>query len=126
MTTALIIATLILYLRSVFGGRKAHARKFREEIESEINPFGFKYISSRFPGTMKVGPFRNGLVEIFYVLKEGGSVRDHIHYRIVQFHDQKGRVQRIWLRIIESKKKGLKLTFSEDLKDLHSRVERSQ
>lgn len=125
MTTFLIISTLILYFRSVFGGRKAHARTFRDEIEAELSPFNFKYISSRFGGTMKVGPFRNGLVEIFHVLKEGGSIRDHIHYRIVQFHDQNDQVQRVWLKIIESRKKGNKLTFSRDLKEIFEEAKRS-
>lgn len=74
---------------------------------------------------MKVGPFRNGLVEIFHVLKEGGSIRDHIHYRIVQFHDQNDQVQRVWLKIIESRKKGNKLTFSRDLKEIFEEAKRS-
>jgi hypothetical protein len=120
VTTFLIITTLFLYLRSVFGGRKAHARKFREAIEEQIVPHGFKYISSRFPGTMKVGPFRNGMVEIFFVLKKGGSIRDHIHYRIVQFSDKQETNHRIWLKVIESEKKGLQLTFSEELENIGS------
>jgi hypothetical protein len=121
VTTFLIITTLILYFRSVFGGRKAHARKFRESIEKEIEPYGFKYISSRFPGTMKVGPFRHGILEIFYVLKNGGSIRDHIHYRIVQFSDSEGNNHRIWLKVIESHKRGLILSFSEDLANINSK-----
>lgn len=115
MTTALIISAIILYLRSVFGGRKAHKRTFRVDIEQQFEQYRFKYISSRFPGTMKVGPFRNGFFEIFHVLKNGGTIRDHIHYRIVQFSDQQGKNHKVWLKIIESRKNGIRLEFSEDL-----------
>jgi hypothetical protein len=67
---------------------------------------------------MQVGPFRNGVLEIFTVLKNGGSLRDHIHYRIVQFSDTEGNNHRIWLKIIESNKKGLQLTFSPILSEV--------
>jgi len=77
--------------------RRRHGRGYRRDLEPILAAPGLKFVSARWPGMFKVGPFPKFEMEF-------GRPQSHVlwirgeydAYRIVSVQDSEGRVYELW------------------------------
>lgn len=92
-----IVIGLTLYFLIIW---RRHQKDFREYIEPVLESCGLKFVSAKWPGFFKVGPFPKFEVEIGRPQSRVGGIRGEFNeYRIVTFLDSDGRSHEIWANI---------------------------
>lgn len=92
VATGIFIYVFIIWRR--------HQKDYREHLEPILNAHGFKFVTAKWPGFFKVGPFLSFEVEKGRVQSRIFGFRGEFsEYRIVKFQDPKGQLYEIWANI---------------------------
>ncbi|MEM9021728.1 MAG: hypothetical protein AAGC44_14295 [Planctomycetota bacterium] len=95
------ILIAILFLMPVVIFVKRHLRDHREELEPVLVEHGYKFVSSRWPGPFKTGPFPLFEVEVGVAQSHKMGVRgEYDTYRLVVVQDESGQTHTIWACIV--------------------------
>ena len=71
--------------------RRRHGRDHRKELEPILNAHGLAFVSARWPGRSKVGPFPKIEIEVSRPQSRVGGIRgEYTEYRIVTVQDSQG------------------------------------
>ena len=92
----------------VFGGlaiqlvitNRRHARDHRKDLEPILARHALTFVSARWPGRFKVGPFPKFEIEVGRPQSRAGGIRgEYDAYRIVTVKDSKGNTHELWVRL---------------------------
>ena len=93
----LVIAGLAFQLAIA---RRRHKRDHRMDLEPVLNAHGLSFVSSKWPGMFKVGPFPQFEIEVGRPQSRVGGIRgEYDTYRIVSARDAHGNLHELWARI---------------------------
>ena len=74
-----------------------HHRDCREHLEPILAARGLQFVSARWPGFFKLGPFPKFEVEVGHPQSKLGGIRgEYDEYRIVTFQDSEGKAYQVW------------------------------
>ncbi len=80
-----------------FITRRRHRRDHRADIEPILSAHGLAFVSARWPGMFKVGPFpRFEIISGRPQSRVGGIRGEYDEYRIVTVQDSQGKNHEIW------------------------------
>jgi len=80
--------------------RRRHGRDHREQLEPILAEHGLTFISARWPGFFKVGPFPKIEVEVGRPQTRVMGVRgEYDDYRIVMCTDAAGNTHELWAKL---------------------------
>ncbi len=80
--------------------RRRHRRDHRDDIEPILAVHGLTFVSVRWPGMFKVGPFPNVEIEVGRPQSRAGGIRgEYDEYRIVTVHDSQGKIHELWAKL---------------------------
>ena len=80
--------------------QRRHRRDHRKELEPILKTHGFAFVSARWPGRFKVGPFPKFEIEVGRPQSRIGGIRgEYDEYRIVTFQDSKGNNHELWAKL---------------------------
>ena len=95
------------------------SKNFAKIIEVDLKKHGLKYVSSKYPGLFKVGPFKKFEITIGKPMINNGTIQyDHTYYRIVELRTKNNRTERIWAKIETNWFKDTKIEFKPRLSEL--------
>lgn len=95
------------------------SKDFANEIEMDCNKYGLKYVSSKYPGLFKVGPFKKFEITIGKPTINNGAIQyDHTYYRLVEVKTKNNRIEQIWAKIETSWFKDTQITYKPHLTKL--------
>ena len=92
----------------VFGGlaiqlvitNRRHARDHRKDLEPILAKHGLAFMSAKWPGRFKVGPFPKFEIETSRPQSRAGGIRgEYDAYRIVTVKDSQGNTHKLWARL---------------------------
>ena len=79
---------------------RRHRRDHRQDLEPMLKSHGLTFISAKWPGLFKVGPFPKVEVEIGRPQSRFGGIRgEYDEYRVVTVKDSQGNRFEIWARL---------------------------
>ena len=79
---------------------RRHRRDHRQDLEPILNSHGLTFISAKWPGLFKVGPFPKVEVEVGRPQSRFGGIRgEYDEYRVVTVKDSQGNRFEIWARL---------------------------
>jgi hypothetical protein len=79
---------------------RRHRKDYREFLEPALAAQGLAFVSSKYPGIFKVGPFPKFEIQPLRIrVNILGVSGQHSEYRIVTFHDPAGRPHEIWANL---------------------------
>ena len=79
---------------------RRHRRDHRQDLEPMLKSHGFTFISAKWPGLFKVGPFPKVEVEVGRPQSRFGGIRgEYDEYRVVTVKDSQGNRFEIWARL---------------------------
>ena len=94
---ALVIIGLAIQL--VITNRR-HGRDHRKDLEPILARPALTFVSARWPGRFKVGPFPKFEIEVGRTQSRAGGIRgEYDEYRIVTVKDSKGNTLELWARL---------------------------
>ncbi|MBT8364683.1 MAG: hypothetical protein KJP23_08250 [Deltaproteobacteria bacterium] len=80
--------------------RRRHRRDHRKDLEPILAKHGLTFVSARWPGIFKVGPFPRVEIEIGRPQSRVGGIRgEYDAYRIVTVHDAKRNNYKLWAKL---------------------------
>ena len=80
--------------------RRRHQRDYREELAAILAAHGLTFVSARWPGMFKVGPFPKFGVEVGLPQSRIGGMRgEYDEYRVVIVKDAQGNIYELWARL---------------------------
>ena len=92
VATGIFIYVVIIWRR--------HQNDYKEHLAPILNAHRFKFVTAKWPGIFKVGPFPTFEVEKGRVQSRIFGFRGEFsEYRIVKFQDPKGQAHEIWANI---------------------------
>ena len=106
-----LMSDIILYIgigALVAGGlavtlvitRRRHGRDHRKELEPILKTHGLAFVSARWPGRFKVGPFPKFEIEVGLPQSRVGGIRgEYDEYRIVTVQDSQGKIHELWAKL---------------------------
>lgn len=95
------------------------AKDFSDIIELELKTKGIKFISSKYPGLFKVGPFKKFEVSIGKPQINDGAIQyENTYYRIVKIKTKNNKTKEIWAKIDTSWFKDTKIEFNPNLSEI--------
>ena len=98
----IVIGTLVFGALSVqlIITRRRHGKDHREDLQPILAEEGLIYVTSRWPGMFKVGPFPKFEVEVGRPQSRIGGIRgEYDEYRIVTVQDSQGNIFETWARL---------------------------
>jgi hypothetical protein len=96
---AFLIVTLLVV--SVALVLRRHRRDHREHLEPVLAKHGYEYISSRWPGLFRTGPFPKFEIEVGVAQSHKMGVRgEYDTYRVVHVRDRDGNTFVLWACIV--------------------------
>lgn len=79
---------------------RRHRRDNRDDIEPILAVHGLTFVSARWPGMFKVGPFPKVEIEVGRPQSRAGGIRgEYDEYRIVTVHDSQGKIHELWAKL---------------------------
>ena len=79
---------------------RRHGRDHREDLEPILARHELTFVSARWPGRFKVGPFPKFEIEAGRPRSRAGGIRgEYDEYRIVTVKDSKGNTHELWARL---------------------------
>ena len=79
---------------------RRHRRDHRQDLEPMLKSHGLTFISAKWPGLFKVGPFPKVEVEVGRPQSRFGGIRgEYDEYRVVTVKDSQGNRFEIWARL---------------------------
>ncbi|MET7030857.1 hypothetical protein [Sediminicola luteus] len=95
------------------------SKDFESEIEMDCNKHGLNYISSKYPGLFKVGPFKKFEITIGKPTINNGAIQyENTYYRIVELKTKNNRKERVWAKIETSWFKDTQIEYKPRLSEL--------
>ena len=95
------------------------AKDFSDIIELELKTKGIKFISSKYPGLFKVGPFKKFEVSIGKPQINDGAIQyENTYYRIVEVKTKNNTTIKIWAKIDTNWFKDTKIEFKPSLSEI--------
>ena len=80
--------------------RRRHGRDHRKDLEPILAAHGLAFVSARWPGRLKVGPFPKFEIEVGRPQSRAGGIRgEYDEYRIVRVQDLQGDSHELWAKI---------------------------
>lgn len=80
--------------------QRRHGRDHQEDLQPILAKLGLTYVSSKWPGMFKVGPFPKFEVEVGRPQSRIGGIRgEYDEYRIVTVKDSQGNIHELWARL---------------------------
>lgn len=80
--------------------RRRHRRDHRRDLEPILAKHGLRFVSARWPGMFKVGPFPKVEIEIGRPQSRAGGIRgEYDTYRIVTVQDSKRNIHEVWAKL---------------------------
>ena len=80
--------------------RRRHRRDYRNDLEPILVKHGLTFVSARWPGMFKVGPFPKIEIEIGRPQSRAGGIRgEYDVYRIVTVQDAKRNIHKLWAKL---------------------------
>jgi hypothetical protein len=90
----LVVAGLAVQVLIVW---RRHRKDYKEHLEPILESHGLRFVSARWPGFFKVGPFPKFETEVGRPQSRVGGVSGEFsEYRIVTFRDSDGRSHAVW------------------------------
>ncbi|MEK6153987.1 hypothetical protein WIW50_12030 [Flavobacteriaceae bacterium 3-367] len=119
MSTSFIISALIASFLGLVYWKVNTKRDFKDVIEPLLNKKGFTYVSSKYPGVFRVGPFKKIEVTIGKPQINNGAVRyEKTFYRIVDLKTKNNKSRQTWAKIETSWFKETKVEFNPKLSEI--------
>ena len=79
---------------------RRHERDHRKDLEPILKAHGLTFVSSRWPGRFKVGPFPKFEIEVGRPQSRVGGIRgEYDEYRIVTVQDSQGKIHELWAKL---------------------------
>ena len=79
---------------------RRHERGHRKDLELILKTHGLTFVSSRWPGRLKVGPFPKFEIEVGRPQSRVGGIRGEFdEYRIVTVQDSRGNLHELWANL---------------------------
>jgi hypothetical protein len=80
--------------------QRRHGRDHRKDLEPILKAHGLTFVSSRWPGRLKVGPFPKFEIEVDRPQSRVGGIRsEYDEYRIVTVQDSQGKIHELWAKL---------------------------
>jgi hypothetical protein len=93
----LVVSGLVVHLVIT---RRRHGRDHRKDVESILASHGLIFVSARWPGMFKVGPFPKFEIEVGHLQSRVGGIRgEYDEYRIVIVQDSEGNTHELWAKL---------------------------
>ncbi len=94
------ISVFIAIVVYIFIAQRRHKKKYREQIKPVLEAHGLKYISEKYPGVFKIGPFPKFEVKIGRPQSKFlGISGEYSEYRIITVEDAEENQYEIWAKI---------------------------
>lgn len=91
------VGGLAVYLVIAF---RRHGRDHRKDLEPILAAHGLAFVSARWPGMFKVGPFPKFEVEVGRPRSRvAGISGEYDEYRIVTVQDSQGSIHELWAKL---------------------------
>lgn len=92
LTVGLTVQLVIAYRR--------HKQDHRKDLEPILSDHGLTFVSARWPGLFKVGPFLKFEIDVKRPQSRIGSLRgEYDEYRIVTAKDSQGNMYQLWAKL---------------------------
>jgi hypothetical protein len=79
---------------------RRHNRDHREDLEPILKDHGLTFVSARWPGWFKVGPFPKFEIEVSRPQSRVGGIRgEYNEYRIVTVQDSQENLHELWANL---------------------------
>ena len=79
---------------------RRHRRDHRKDLEPILKTHELTFVSARWPGRFKVGPFPKFEVEVGSPQSRVGGIRgEYDEYRIVTVKDSQGKIHELWVKL---------------------------
>ena len=79
---------------------RRHERGHRKDLEPILKAHGLTFVSSRWPGRLKVGPFPKFEIKVGRPQSRVGGIRgEYDEYRIVTVQDSQGKIHELWAKL---------------------------
>ena len=76
---------------------RRHRRDHRNDLEPILKTHGLTFVSARWPGSFKVGPFPKFEIEVGRPQSRVGGIRgEYNEYRIITVQDSQGNLHELW------------------------------
>lgn len=84
----------------LFIKRRRHGRDHRTHLEPILATHGLTFVSARWPGMFKVGPFPKLEIEVGRPRSRVGGIRgEYDEFRIVTVQDAQGNIHELWAKL---------------------------
>ena len=79
---------------------RRHGRDHRKDLEPVLARHALAFVSAKWPGRFKVGPFPKFEIELGRPQSRAGGIRgEYDEYRLVTAKDSKGNTHELWARL---------------------------
>ena len=79
---------------------RRHRRDHRKDLEPILKTHELTFVSSRWPGRLKVGPFPKFEIQVGRPQSRVGGIRgEYDEYRIVTVQDSRGNLHELWANL---------------------------
>jgi hypothetical protein len=79
---------------------RRHRHDHRKDLEPILKAHGLTFVSARWPGRFKVGPFPKFEIEVGRPQSRVGGIRgEYDEYRIVTVQDSQGKIHEHWAKL---------------------------
>jgi hypothetical protein len=84
----------------ILMARHRHRRDYREDLEPILETHGLTFVSARWPGLFRVGPFPKIEIQDGRLQSRVGGIRgEYDEHRIVTVEDSRGREYELWAKL---------------------------